>query len=209
MSVLFKPKQNFTIIQNKLLYANNISMKAKLMYIYLISKPERWNFSHERIAKEMMEGKEAVNRVLQELEDMKLLRRRILKTNEGKWGGTAYYVADIDDSSIEVSYYHATENKHSESKSLDERKENFRQLVGKFYREKGDKITPAQAKAFFEYWSEVNDNGTVMRFEKQKARGTFNTSQRMDTWIRNNNGNSYKLNYKRITNKSELPINNT
>lgn len=206
MSVLFKPRQNFTIVENKLLYANNISMKAKLMYIYLISKPERWNFSHERIAKEMMEGKETVNRVLQELEDIKLLRRRVLKTGEGRWGGTAYYVAGVDESGVEVAYFHS-ENKHVESKTLDERKENFRQLLGKIYREKADKITASQVKAFFDYWTEVNDNGSVMRFEKTKARGTFNTAQRLDNWVRKDSKN---YSYKPKTNiKKELSINNT
>lgn len=200
MSVLFKPKQNFTMVHNKLLYANNLSMKAKLLYIYLISKPERWNFSHERIAKEMMEGKDTINRVLQELETMRLLRRRQLVSDLGRWSGVAYYLADLDDSSIEVGFYHTKDNNHTTIKSLEERKAIFKDLVVEAYRKKEHRLPATEAKKFFEYWSEVNDGGSVMRFEKEKNKGTFNVAQRLDTWIRN-----YSK-FRGFTNNKQKPI---
>lgn len=37
-------------------------------------------------------------------------------------------------------------------------------------------------KDFYDYWTEISDNGKKMRFEKQKV---FNTELRLKTWFKN------------------------
>lgn len=48
---------------------------------------------------------------------------------------------------------------------------------------KNKKYTSSMCHKFFDYWSEVNDNGKLMRWEIQKRKsGVFNVERRMATW---------------------------
>lgn len=63
-----------------------------------------------------------------------------------------------------------------ESKTIDERKNDFMQEVAN----KGlNKYPRDMLRAFFDYWTEHNENGRKMRFEMQKV---FNISGRLATW---------------------------
>lgn len=63
-----------------------------------------------------------------------------------------------------------------ESKTIEERKNDFMQEVA----DKGlDKYPREMLRAFFDYWTEHNENGRKMRFEMQKV---FNISGRLATW---------------------------
>lgn len=75
-----KPSTGFTQVPNKILYSQELSMKAKCLYGYLMSKPNGWQFAAERIAKQMKETEKTVRTGLQELEDSGLLRRNKLKS---------------------------------------------------------------------------------------------------------------------------------
>lgn len=67
-------------IGNDVLQTNRISLKAKGLLGYLVSKPEGWNFSSVRIAKEIKESKKTIQSILRELElDGLLKRERKLK----------------------------------------------------------------------------------------------------------------------------------
>lgn len=65
-------------IGNDVLQTNRISLKAKGLLGYLISKPEGWEFSSIRIAEEVKESKKTVQSILRELELDGLLRRERL-----------------------------------------------------------------------------------------------------------------------------------
>ena len=75
-----KPSTGFTQCPNHIIYDPNLSMKAKLMWIYLYSKPKEYQFSFDRIAKDMKEGESTVKSTLKELETYGLLERKKLKT---------------------------------------------------------------------------------------------------------------------------------
>ena len=67
----------------------------------------------------------------------------------------------------------------------------------------GEKLVPyieqygkALIREFFDYWTEHNENGRKMRFEKEK---TFEISRRLARWSKNNNNNSK-------SSKSSLPV---
>ena len=53
----------------------------------------------------------------------------------------------------------------------------------------------ALIREFFDYWTEHNENGRKMRFEKEK---TFEISRRLARWSKNNNNNK--------SSKSSLPV---
>lgn len=66
----------------------------------------------------------------------------------------------------------------------------------------GEKLIPymeqygkALIREFFDYWTEHNENGKKMRFEKEK---TFEISRRLARWSKNNNNNK--------PSKSSLPV---
>lgn len=66
----------------------------------------------------------------------------------------------------------------------------------------GEKLIPyieqygkALIREFFDYWTEHNENGRKMRFEKEK---TFEISRRLARWSKNNNNNK--------PSKSSLPV---
>ena len=66
----------------------------------------------------------------------------------------------------------------------------------------GEKLVPymeqygkALIREFFDYWTEHNENGKKMRFEKEK---TFEISRRLARWSKNNNNNK--------PSKSSLPV---
>ena len=65
----------FTMVANEVLKDPRLSLKAKGMYAYLFSKPDDWDFSNLRIAREMSDGRHAVLAALNELEGLALLER--------------------------------------------------------------------------------------------------------------------------------------
>lgn len=67
--------------------------------------------------------------------------------------------------------------------SIEERKEVFKNKLKKYLPKYGGDML----NMFFLYWTQINDGGTKMLFEKQKA---FQIPNRLATWHRNNYGNN-------------------
>jgi len=195
--------KGFTIAPNKLLNANNLSLKAKALYLYMSSKPDRWNFSATRIANELKEGIAGIENTLTELEMLNLLRRRKTKDSKGVWSGIIYYLNCVEDSNVVVEYHSNRKDKVA-GRTIEQRKEEFKERCRQVYETKKDRMSTVMIKAFFDYWSEVTYGGNRMRFEMQTA---FDLSKRMETWIRNNNKFS---NFKSTAQlKKELQTQNT
>lgn len=76
MSRLHKPEINFTQVSNQILTNAEVSLKAKGLYVYLVSKPDNYDFSAKRIAKECKENYTTILGVLNELEERKYLLRK-------------------------------------------------------------------------------------------------------------------------------------
>lgn len=179
-NILFTNNRNgWTMVANKLLTATNLSLKGKALYAYLISKPNQWNFCIRRISDEMKEGKDAINNIMGELEQLNLLSRRKMKS-EGKWNGVAYYISDIDDSNI-VHEFKREVKERKPTAPIDERKENFRAECLVVYEGKKEMTQPL-GKKFFIYWAEKTRGGKLMRYELQD---TFEIGLRMDKFIEN------------------------
>jgi len=68
-------KTTYGIIPNHILLDTLISLKAKGLFVYIQSKPDGWDFSAERIARQLKECKETVNGILRELVDTGYLKR--------------------------------------------------------------------------------------------------------------------------------------
>jgi hypothetical protein len=72
----------FTQVANAVLDDKRISFSAKGVYAHLMSKPDGWDFSAERIAAMSDDGKRAVLAALKELETVNLLTR--VRHNSGR-----------------------------------------------------------------------------------------------------------------------------
>ena len=66
------------MVANEVLVRQDISWKAKGVYAYLFSKPDGWDFSADRIAKEGKESRKTVLTALKELESVGYLNREKL-----------------------------------------------------------------------------------------------------------------------------------
>ncbi|MDV3461819.1 hypothetical protein CMV04_12445 [Elizabethkingia anophelis] len=78
-------ESQFGIAPNDLLNNESISLKAKGLYTYIQAKPEDWDFSAERIAKESKDGVDGVKAGLQELEKFGYLVRNRYQSGKGFW----------------------------------------------------------------------------------------------------------------------------
>lgn len=81
---------------------------------------------------------------------------------------------------LEELGYKVIPPKATGKKSLEERKEVFKNKLKKYLPKYGSDML----NGFFLYWTQVNDGGTKMLWEKQKA---FQIPNRLATWHRNDN----------------------
>ncbi|MDP3119945.1 MAG: hypothetical protein Q8N01_05995 [Sulfuricurvum sp.] len=75
MSRLKKHVRNFTQVANDITNDKNLSLKAKGLFLFLLSKPDNWNFSARLIVTQNKDSIASVNTGLRELEDFGLLNR--------------------------------------------------------------------------------------------------------------------------------------
>lgn len=72
----------FTQVANSVLNDKNITLQAKGLFAYIYSKPDGWDFSSERIARDCKNGIRAVKNILNELEEAGYLKRQRRKTGK-------------------------------------------------------------------------------------------------------------------------------
>lgn len=72
----------FTQVANALLNDAKLSWKAKGLFAYLYSKPEKWDFSTQRMYKDSAGGRESLMSGIKELEDAGYLTRKRLSTGK-------------------------------------------------------------------------------------------------------------------------------
>lgn len=84
----------YGIISGKLLNDPTLSLKAKGLYVYLQSRPDKWAFSVKRIMSQTKEGKTAIREAIRELEEHHLLQRINIQSKEGRWAGYDYILSE-------------------------------------------------------------------------------------------------------------------
>lgn len=75
MSRLKRHVLNYTQVGNDIINDKKLSLKSKGLFLFLLSKPDNWNFSARLIASQNKDAIASVNSGLQELEDFGLLHR--------------------------------------------------------------------------------------------------------------------------------------
>jgi hypothetical protein len=200
-------KNRYGTIPNDLLNSIHISFKAKGMYAYIQSKPDNWEFSAERISKQVKEGLPSVISALKELENFGYLARNRYQNNKGFWVvDYLLYEIPIEENLITGKPNEENPNigkqsnisNNDYSKQEDNNYTNNKERVVKdkqisFY----DMVTMVQSEIgdeyenFVSYWMEADKKGKP-RWESEKF---FDISRRVKTWMQNktkfnNNGNT-------------------
>lgn len=87
MSIVRTKKQpsNYTTINNTILNDRRLSWQAKGLAAYLLSKPDNWEIRVSFLKGEATNGREAVERILRELESFGYLERNRRRTKQGKF----------------------------------------------------------------------------------------------------------------------------
>ena len=92
-------KGNFTTIHNKLISDVSISLKAKGIMLYMLSKPAGWNYNPKDIANNSKDGLESVYSGLKELIEAKYISRR-----KNKDGTVDYFVFEDKEENNIIDY---------------------------------------------------------------------------------------------------------
>jgi len=75
----------FTIVPNDVLRDVRLSWKARGLLAYLLSLPDDWRTSSDRLARLGPDGRDAVRSGLRELEELGYLTRRRSQSSTGRW----------------------------------------------------------------------------------------------------------------------------
>lgn len=75
----------YTIISNHAADDKNLSLKAKGLIYYLLTKPDKWQITNSGIASQLKEGKDAIASALNELEENGYLKRETSRSVDGKF----------------------------------------------------------------------------------------------------------------------------
>lgn len=81
---------NFSIVPNAIIRDTSLSLKARGLFIFMLSLPEGWEFSVRGLSKIAGEGLDAIRSGLHELEEQGYLSRQRKRNAEGKLGDMEY-----------------------------------------------------------------------------------------------------------------------
>lgn len=87
--------RDFTVIPNSLLQDQRLSCRERGLLVWMLSKPQDWNFSHKALLSELpFDKKGAVQACINKLTEIGYLRI-VQERTKGKLGKTLWYVYDV------------------------------------------------------------------------------------------------------------------
>jgi len=93
MKVYKKLKTNFTVCSNNI-HKHKLSLKAIGLYLYIINKPDEWDFSITGTASQVADGKDSVRSAISELEKARFIERNRVRKTDGTFGEGVWFVFD-------------------------------------------------------------------------------------------------------------------
>lgn len=88
-------QKNFTIADNRIIQNDNLTISAKGLYFYMLSLPNDWDFSEERLARKCKCGVTKIKTILKELFEIGLLKREFYNNDKG-YRKANYIILDFD-----------------------------------------------------------------------------------------------------------------
>jgi hypothetical protein len=122
-----RPEKNFTIVDNQIIRNQKLSRAARALLIEILSYPDDWQTNSFNLARAGKEGRDAIRKMLKELETEGYLRRVKAQDERGRWS-TKTYVFDTPqalDEPVDIvwaitkpDYSPKTDNQASETQAL-------------------------------------------------------------------------------------------
>lgn len=80
-----RPNRNFTILNNDITRANNVTYRARGILAYLLSQPDHWRTNSDRLQYPGTEGRDAIRSALDELQRAGYVVFVTRQTAKGTW----------------------------------------------------------------------------------------------------------------------------
>lgn len=95
--VRVQKNKDYTVINNTSIRDDRLSWKAKAIHVFMLSKPDDWNFHNEEIAKWAKDGIDSFNSGLKELKKHGYVRKERRQGEDGKfdWVTVVYEVPQV------------------------------------------------------------------------------------------------------------------
>ncbi len=123
MAIIRVPKiNNYTVMSNHHLLNPALSLKAKGLMSYMLSRPDDWDFTIDGLARLNKEGTDAIGRILRELEAQGYIMRNRVRNKSGQFIDLEYSIlerpqdmtlADMDEVQDKVCEEDRTEENQS------------------------------------------------------------------------------------------------
>lgn len=93
MKVRKKYSTDFTVTPNEI-HRHGLSLKAIGLYLYIINKPDGWDFSINGTATQVKNGADSIRSALKELEQNRFMIRQRCRKPDGQFGSVAWEIYD-------------------------------------------------------------------------------------------------------------------
>ena len=201
-------KENFTMIDNKLIYDNTLSAKSKAVLIYLLSKPNEWNTSIKDISRNFKDGYDSIKSALVELERAYYLTRQKLRIDDGTFITEYNVYEDNHQNPTNINYKlkdalqsgKSTTDQSGKSnsgkpthnnKTISSNIKKIKPIEIRIKEFKDEAMVhtqylPTMLEDFVSYWTEKTRTGKRFLAE---TKATFEIKRRLNTWYKNSTPN--------------------
>src|SRR4249920_411843 len=80
-----RPTSGYTLIRDSVLRDERLSYRARGVLVAILSRPDHWATSADRLAAEGAEGRDAIRSAMDELAKYGYLERRNVQVDAGRW----------------------------------------------------------------------------------------------------------------------------
>lgn len=94
---VIKLEQKFTVVPNSIIQNESLSAEARCLWVYLASLPSDWRPYMAQLGRALGFGRDKMQRVVKELEDVQALRRTHTRGSDGRATGMIWELGEIGD----------------------------------------------------------------------------------------------------------------
>ena len=92
MAKVINKTKGFGSIPRDLVYDNELSDRARFLYIYMACKPEEWEFYQDNMTNELGYSKDTLRKYMNELVERGWIKEEGQQNNRGKFGANVYSI---------------------------------------------------------------------------------------------------------------------
>lgn len=144
MAQVINKTKGFGSIPRDLVYDNDISDRARFLYIYMACKPDGWEFFHDNMSKELGYSKDTLRKYLYELIERGWIVEEGQQKEKGKFSANTYSIEVSIDGLEDSPYRKNTETvknrngKNPTHKNIDNKEINNKEEINKNNNKKGN-----------------------------------------------------------------------